>query len=154
MTSAKQIAANQENAKRSTGPKTKAGKIRSRKNALRHGLASVILEGSPEDQEVNNIARAILGPSNTDSAATYFAREAAEAENTLRHVREVKVELFNTLKFKDEIALAVSDQFADPKTLPSNFNELLEQSINLDRYERRARSRRKKALRQLMEMLN
>ena len=154
MTSAKQIAANQENAKRSTGPKTKAGKIRSRKNALRHGLASVILEGSPEDQEVNNIARAILGPSNTDSAATYFAREAAEAENTLRRIRVVKVELFNLFYIGDEIAPSVSDLIGNSDYLPSNIKELLEQSFKLDRYERRARSRRKKALRQLKEVLN
>lgn len=38
MTTKKQIASNRRNARRSTGPKTRAGKNASSKNALRHGL--------------------------------------------------------------------------------------------------------------------
>jgi hypothetical protein len=40
MTTPSQTAANQANAKHSTGPKTQQGKARSAENALRHGLAS------------------------------------------------------------------------------------------------------------------
>ena len=36
----KQIAANRANAKRSTGPRTAAGKLKSSRNAYRHGLSS------------------------------------------------------------------------------------------------------------------
>src|SRR5262249_52788262 len=39
MTSEKKIAANRMNAQRSTGPRTAAGKERSRRNALKHGLS-------------------------------------------------------------------------------------------------------------------
>jgi hypothetical protein len=39
MASERQFEANRKNAKRSTGPKTRAGKARSSRNALRHGLA-------------------------------------------------------------------------------------------------------------------
>ena len=154
MTSEKQIAANRQNAKQSTGPKTKSGKNRSRQNALRHGLASAILEGSPEDQKVNKFARAILGHTITDPAATYYAREVAVAENTLRRIRDVKIELFNQINVGNEIAPSVSDQVTDPEPLSSHIYELLKQSIKLDRYESRARSRRKKALRYLKEIHN
>jgi hypothetical protein len=39
MASEKQIAANRANAMRSTGPKPAAGKLRSSRNAFRHGLS-------------------------------------------------------------------------------------------------------------------
>ncbi len=39
MASNRQIEANRGNAKRSTGPKTEAGKTRSSRNSLRHGLS-------------------------------------------------------------------------------------------------------------------
>jgi hypothetical protein len=48
MASEKQIAANRRNAAQSTGPRTSAGKSRSRMNARRHGLAS-LLEGASSE---------------------------------------------------------------------------------------------------------
>lgn len=51
MATEKQIAANRLNAKKSTGPKTRAGKIKSSVNALRHGLYSEKYIASTEDQE-------------------------------------------------------------------------------------------------------
>jgi len=50
MTTEKQIKANRENAKKSTGPKTEKGKAIVRYNALKHGLLSkeVLLEGEDE----------------------------------------------------------------------------------------------------------
>lgn len=47
MASEKQIAANRRNAARSTGPRTSAGKTRSRINAMRHGLSRGFA-GTPE----------------------------------------------------------------------------------------------------------
>jgi hypothetical protein len=46
-TSAKQLAANRRNAKKSTGPRTKRGSAVSRMNALKHGILSrqVLVEG-------------------------------------------------------------------------------------------------------------
>jgi hypothetical protein len=42
MASNRQIEANRGNAKQSTGPRTKAGKLRSSRNSLRHGLSRPI----------------------------------------------------------------------------------------------------------------
>ena len=52
MMSRKQLDANRANAKRSTGPKSDAGKTRSRMNALKHGFSSqeIVLEGEDPDQ--------------------------------------------------------------------------------------------------------
>ena len=49
MASAAQIAANRRNALRSTGPRTAAGKARSRRNAHKHGLYARVEPPPPED---------------------------------------------------------------------------------------------------------
>jgi|SRR5215475_1918571 len=49
MATEKQVAANRQNAKNSTGPRTEAGKRRSRRNALRHGLTAETVIGVHED---------------------------------------------------------------------------------------------------------
>src|SRR5262249_39634260 len=50
MASERQIAANRQNATVSTGPRTKAGKNRSRRNALRHGLTAETVIDVIEDR--------------------------------------------------------------------------------------------------------
>jgi hypothetical protein len=49
MTTEKQILANQQNAKLSTGPRTESGKRRSRRNAIRHGLTAETVIDTLED---------------------------------------------------------------------------------------------------------
>ncbi len=51
MASQAQILANQQNAQRSTGPKTAEGKAASSRNATRHGLSSVFTVLAHEDQD-------------------------------------------------------------------------------------------------------
>lgn len=46
MASNRQIEANRGNAKRSTGPRTEAGKARSSRNSFRHGLSRPMANGS------------------------------------------------------------------------------------------------------------
>ena len=51
MTSFRQIEANRRNACKSTGPTTDAGKERSRRNAVRHGLTAETVITTLEDEE-------------------------------------------------------------------------------------------------------
>ena len=56
MASEKQVAANRANAKRSTGPKTVAGKALSRMNAYKHGLtAETIVIGDEDPSEFDRL---------------------------------------------------------------------------------------------------
>ena len=60
MTTEKQIAANRENAKKSTGPRTEDGKRRSRRNAIRHGLtAETVIELYEDVRAYKALQRAI-----------------------------------------------------------------------------------------------
>ena len=51
MTSVRQFEANRLNSLKSTGPTTEAGKQRSRRNAVRHGLTAETVIGNLEDEE-------------------------------------------------------------------------------------------------------
>ena len=66
--SARRLAANQRNAKRSTGPKTREGKERSRTNALKHGLTAETLllpgESAEEFEAFCSEVVAHLSPAN------------------------------------------------------------------------------------------
>jgi hypothetical protein len=60
MTTEKQIAANRENAKKSTGPQTLNGKRKSRRNAVRHGLtAETVIDVIEEAADYEALAAAI-----------------------------------------------------------------------------------------------
>ena len=57
MASERQIEANRKNAKRSTGPKLRSGKAKSRRNALFHGLSR---STSDDDSDLRALASAIM----------------------------------------------------------------------------------------------
>jgi hypothetical protein len=58
MVSLEKVAANRENARRSTGPRTLGGKRISRKNALKHGiLAREVLLGSESESDLQDLDR-------------------------------------------------------------------------------------------------
>jgi hypothetical protein len=77
MTSFRQIEANRRNAFLSTGPTTEAGKRRSRRNAVRHGLTAETVVDTLEDiEDYRGFEAAVI--------ASYDARNAVERELVLR----------------------------------------------------------------------
>src|SRR5580658_7230624 len=77
MTSFKQLEANRQNARRSTGPITQEGKLQSRCNAVRHGLTAETVIGALEDAEDYKAFEAAI-------IADYDAQSAVERELVLR----------------------------------------------------------------------
>jgi hypothetical protein len=77
VTSLRQIASNQKNALKSTGPKTEDGKRRSSRNALRHGLTAETVVEPIEDADDYRAFQASL-------TAEYDAETVIERELVLR----------------------------------------------------------------------
>ncbi|MFK4539656.1 hypothetical protein ABIA00_007839 [Bradyrhizobium ottawaense] len=126
MASIRQIEANRANAKRSTGPKTASGKAKSSQNALRHGLARSAIS---DPTEAGNLAVAIaagLRHPVTIDAAMALARS--------------KLALLQIRSFRHELLAAL---LSCP--VPAGVKRL---NI-LDRYERAALAKQKRALRAL-----
>jgi hypothetical protein len=111
------------------------GRSRSSRNALRHGLA-VLVEADPHVcHEVKKLAKAIAaaaGLARPGEAAHSFA----EAEFDLLRIRKLKSTIFN------EAGLLAGGDLEDL----ASWNDKL---LKIERYERRAFSRRKRALRSL-----
>ena len=77
MTTLKQIEANRRNAQSSTGPRTEAGKERSSRNAVRHGLtAETVIEPLEDAEDYQAFEEAV--------AAGFDAETAVERELILR----------------------------------------------------------------------
>ena len=77
MTSATELrrAANRLNAQASTGPRTRSGKLKVRKNAVKHGLAAGLLKRPFPPYRVDAIVNALVGCSSDlaerDAAANF-----------------------------------------------------------------------------------
>jgi enoyl-CoA hydratase/carnithine racemase len=121
--SASKLAANRANARSSTGPRTHAGKARAARNARRHGLVMASLRDPSLSTEVATLAREIAG---ADAPAPRYdaACRIAAAQIDLLRARRARRMLTADATHDHEWRLAA-----------------------IDRYERRALSRRKLAIR-------
>jgi hypothetical protein len=88
MASERQIAANQANARKSTGPKTRTGRQRARGNSFRHGLSAVFNREALA--EIEELARQ-LARGSTDPIILQHARNAAHAEFILARIPLIRV---------------------------------------------------------------
>jgi hypothetical protein len=95
----------------SAGPRTKAGKIRSSLNALRHGLA-VRHPRQTAPAVVDRLAQAICG-SEDDVQLFGAARAIAETEIVLTAIRQQKIIVIERLKEATAIALRKGDNSFD-----------------------------------------
>ena len=95
MTSGRQLAANRANARRSTGPKTAAGKVRSAGNARRHGLTAPLEVGALRAWYRLILADPSASPDPLErDPCRRAARDLAEAEAQLQRVRLAEEQYF------------------------------------------------------------
>jgi hypothetical protein len=169
MISKRKIKANKWNAARSTGPSTRDGKARASRNAYRHGLAVSVLSDPAISAEVNRLARAIVGK-RSDPYELLQARIIAEAEFDLLRVRMARTKMIDSAaedlnastdtEDSGSRAFSLDDSGFQAATSPPTLRsevEIAPQALlralpeleTLERYERRAFSRRRRAIRQV-----
>jgi hypothetical protein len=178
MASERQIKANQRNAQKSTGPRTKSGIQRSSHNAYQHGLSERPILSAVAVQQVGKLARKIAG-SSRNPLTLEFARSTAEAMLDLARVRRIKKSLLEQIidepihnprellspTFKSHLNTSVQQQVTAsrdlvPMSADTRSHDGREQKSDptlqillklraLDRYEGRISSRRDRAIRQI-----
>jgi hypothetical protein len=120
----RQIQANRRNAQSSTGPKSLAGKLKSSRNAYRHGLSGPVKLDSVALAKVDAIAHALAGNDASEDRLT-SAADFARAQFQLLIIRSTRTEI-----------MARFD--------PQNLQELRRLAA-LDRYERGVLTKRRRA---------
>ena len=135
MTSPAKIESNRRNARRSTGPRTAAGRLKSRLNALSHGLRSMRHSDAGSDEAVCKIAAGLCGP-NDEPEQVARAYMVGEAEVMLDQVRSASTMILDQLL----AALNAVDD-ADMAFVTAQISRLR----ILHRYERQAHRRRDNA---------
>lgn len=147
MTSDRASRANHRNAQASTGPRTCEGKARSGQNARKHGLSAV--DPNPEGEaEIEALTVLIAGEHVSVTGVLEGARAVAEAQFQLQRVKAFRIALL-----RSKIAAQGREAELDDRSLSEIPVALLQQLEGLERYERRALSRRKFAVRHFNELV-
>jgi hypothetical protein len=175
MISILKLHANRNNARASTGPRTAAGKARTARNAKKHGLNLPIMADPSLAAEAKALAQEIAGEGANDQLQQLAAR-IAEAQIELLRVRRARHELLSRARFSSDdepilpedwdVELARRWGYDKPKRfMPRALKHSIEKSFEeelfgptlaacaarlaaMDRYEQRALSRRKFAIRE------
>ena len=178
MATERQIAANRQNARKSTGPRSRAGKRRASRNSYRHGFSTGVATAAEFTKHVEALAQKIAG-CGADAVTLEIARSIARAELDLIQIRRAKVALvarmseFGELEVPNPLRTCrdvmrfltsidrgqlLSLTVPMPPSMPSSEPErsaeavrrALPELLKLDRYERRATARRDRASREVL----
>lgn len=126
MASDRQIAANRANAKRSTGPKTAVGRFNSSRNATRHGLSGAL-----------PLSAAMVDKFDTMMSAITADETGFEQGETASEFGLAQIELLRIRSVRAAIMAEIDIERLDPSEL--------KRLRALDRYERYAHTRRRRA---------
>jgi hypothetical protein len=150
MTTARKVRANRQNARASTGPKSATGKARSSGNARRHRLAVPIWSDPVLTANVVALAKHIAGVHPSPQVMAH-AQRVADAQIEVVRVRHWRLDLMHRrlspLPLEHPDDPACDAEVALKKA--SIVSDLVPQLQLLDRYERRAVSRRNRAIQSL-----
>ena len=147
MASEHQRRANRKNARRSTGPQTAVGKANAAQNSFRHGLAADIRNNSTCNKDIETLAQHYW-VETLNRHRFLDARTAAEAQFAINRVRQARVALIENAAVDHETNSCVTGTDHDGQVF-SAISRVADKLRQLDHYERRALSRRKRALRAL-----
>ena len=125
MATEKQIAANRANAQKSTGPKTAAGKLKSSRNAYRHGLSCPLRVDPVMSARADAIAHALISEDPNEEKLR-SAAEFAQAQLKLQRIRSTRADLMAKIDLNQP-----------------DMHEL-QRLVALDRYERYAHTKRRR----------
>jgi hypothetical protein len=164
MTSERMVASNRRNGPRSRGPRTAAGKAASCRNALRHGLSASLLDEPAICGRVETLARAIAG-AGANTAQINQARIIAEAQLDLARIRGAKARAMDAHALEMSTSEGAIREGEIEEDNPSSETggtqelatprprEILRQLLKMERYERSAILRRRRAMRAILVLL-
>jgi hypothetical protein len=156
MTSERMAASNRRNGVRSRGPRTVGGKAASSRNALRHGLAASLLDEPAICGKVETLARAIAG-AGANTAQINQARIIAEAQLDLARIRGAKARAMDAHALEMSTSEGAiregeieSETGGTQELAAPSAHGVLRQLLRIERYERSAILRRRRAMRTLL----